>query len=241
MPGEHTPDGGRFYGLYEGVVIANDHPEKAGWCRIRIPGLIDEGTGWARPCGAPGGGGTNTPGQRRGLHMPTPVGADVIVGFLQGDVDAPVFWTGTYGSNVEGKSEVPGIVGGYAKPNRDTAAPGTPETVTAAEATQITALETANYVVIIDDRPGKVRLVLQDKNTGDGITFDGVAKTLEIVGLSSIMIRTEGNLTLRGAQLILNDRAVLASTKGIGLWHVCQPSQRTSRISIRRTSAETTV
>ena len=31
MPGEHTPDGGRFYGLYEGVVIANDHPEKAGW------------------------------------------------------------------------------------------------------------------------------------------------------------------------------------------------------------------
>ena len=216
MASHDGPEGGKLWGFFDGVIIANDHPQKAGWVRIRIPGLIENGTGWAKPAGNPGGGGSNLRGARRGMIATPKVGAAVICGFIQGDVQTPFFFPGNYGSNVGGSSEVPGPVGGYAKVNRDTAEPGAPEDIPAADAPLIFAHETDNYVIIIDDRPGKRRLVIQDKNTGDGVTMDGERKNLEIVGMSNVTIRSDGILSLNGIQVVINGRAVLAGEKPLG-------------------------
>jgi uncharacterized protein involved in type VI secretion and phage assembly len=76
-----------FLGLETGVVLDRDDPEKLGRVRVRIPGVMEQGTGWALPFGGHGGS-----KQQGAFHVPQ-VGADVIVFFRHGDPDQP-FYTG---------------------------------------------------------------------------------------------------------------------------------------------------
>ncbi len=80
-----------YYGLYTGVVMDRDDPEKLGRVRVQIPGLVEEGTGWALPLSFGGG------MKERGSVFVPPQGADVGVFFRHGDIDQPYYVGGNLG------------------------------------------------------------------------------------------------------------------------------------------------
>ncbi len=217
MPSEDSPEGGKRFGLYRGKVIDNADPASIGRVRVQIPGLAEDGTDWAIPLGMPGAGGSNEPGERRGAFCPPPNGAAVAVMFEQGDADSPVYWTGNYGANVGGKSQVPGPVGGYAPPDRATAAPGTPEVIDPADAHLVFAWEWSAFVFVVDSRPGKEKLYFQVKKTGDGIIFDAVASSIEVRAMALISIISDGITAIDGLQVNVKKRSVLLDGKPL-LW-----------------------
>ena len=79
-----------YAGKFRGFVADNQDPETRGRIRLRVPSVLGEATtDWALPCMPYGG--------AKGLgmlHVP-PIGAQVFVEFLEGDVSSPV-WTGTF-------------------------------------------------------------------------------------------------------------------------------------------------
>jgi len=209
MPSEDSAEGGKRFGFYLGTVTENADPQKLGRARIKIEGLIEK-TGWALPMGSPGGGGTAAAGQRRGMSAPVSLGALVVVGFLQGDVDSPIFWPANFGI-VEGASQVPGPVGGYSRVDRDTAAARPSEDISPDDALKVFAYESANFVVVIDDRPGKEKIVLESKETGDRVQV--MKRRIEIRALDLMLIECDGTLNINAGQLNLNGKALVIGTK----------------------------
>jgi hypothetical protein len=84
-----------LYGLYTGTVLDREDPLKLGRVRVQIPGLIEEGTGWAYPLGVGGG------GKQRGSVFVPPLGAEVGVFFRLGDIDQPYYVGGHLGQGEE--------------------------------------------------------------------------------------------------------------------------------------------
>lgn len=80
-----------LFGMYTGVVLDREDPEKLGRVRIQIPGLIEEGTEWAFPLGMGGG------AAQRGTVFVPPLGAEVAVWFRMGDIDQPYYFGGHLG------------------------------------------------------------------------------------------------------------------------------------------------
>ncbi len=79
-----------YVGKYRGFVADNDDPEARGRIKLRVPSVLGEAnTDWALPCMPYGG------AEGLGMLYVPPVGAQVFVEFLEGDVSAPV-WTGTF-------------------------------------------------------------------------------------------------------------------------------------------------
>jgi len=76
-------DGQRYFGVYEGYVVDRDDPQQDGRVRVRIPGMIDDRSAWARPRG----GGS----KRWGKVAVPPDEADVLVQFINGDIDRPIY------------------------------------------------------------------------------------------------------------------------------------------------------
>lgn len=87
----------RLWGLYPGVVVNRDDPERIGRIKVSIPGLIDDESNWAFPrTGASVRDASGAVAYRGEMNIP-PVGADVFVQFVNGDVDKPVWEPGPYG------------------------------------------------------------------------------------------------------------------------------------------------
>lgn len=81
--------GERILGLWPGVVVDRDDPKRLGRVRVRVPGIIDEKSTWAMP---------RTGGSTKwgGVRVP-PTGTDVLVQFVGGDVEYPVWEPGPFG------------------------------------------------------------------------------------------------------------------------------------------------
>lgn len=79
----------QYFGVYAGTVSNRDDPEFLGRVKVSIPGLIDEESNWALPRtgGITKWGSVNVP----------PVGTDVFVQFINGDIDHPIWEPGPYG------------------------------------------------------------------------------------------------------------------------------------------------
>ena len=75
--------GRRYFGLYMGSVVDRNDPQGDGRVRVKIPGIIDDRSAWARPRG---GGYTNW-----GIVKVPPPEADVYVQFINGDLDQPTY------------------------------------------------------------------------------------------------------------------------------------------------------
>ncbi len=138
-----------YVGFYTGTVEDNEDP--LGLARIKacVPGILDK-TGWAFPFGGPGGGSNNS-----GWFDVPEEKADVVVFFMQGDVDVPFYCPAHWGmkNNV---SEVP-----------DFAAAAKGE-----DAKKIKGYETERYQMVFDHREGKEKFQVLDKETGDFVTMD---------------------------------------------------------------------
>ena len=196
---ERTTGDSLLLGMNVGVVTDNADPLNLYRVRVRIPGLIEPASAWAFPLGMPGGG-----SKRRGLAFGPEVGTEVAVFFNQGDVDHPYYMIGNWGTD-----EVPGPVGGYAGSDE------TAEVVPSADAHDVIAMETKRYVIIIDDRVGKERLVLRDKNTGDQLLMDGVKGGIQVLATAMLHLKSMGSVVIDGAAVTIQGRAVLANPKAI--------------------------
>jgi len=99
MQGEGRFSKDRLWGLFPGVVVDRDDPEGLGRIKVSIAGLIDEESNWALPRSS--GSVRDAQGNvtRWGaVHIP-PVGADVFIQFVMGDIDHPVWEPGPFGLN----------------------------------------------------------------------------------------------------------------------------------------------
>jgi uncharacterized protein involved in type VI secretion and phage assembly len=88
----------KYYGKYRGFVVDNKDPDKRGRVTLTVPSVLGEATStWALPC-LPYGGGSGF-----GFVAVPPVGSQVLVEFMEGDISTPL-WTGTFWRTA---SEVP--------------------------------------------------------------------------------------------------------------------------------------
>lgn len=77
----------RFYGIYRGVVAANNDPINSGRLKLQVPQVLSDAiTEWAWPVSTP-----NYP-----LTVPPKVGQGIWVMFEGGDPSYPI-WVGIFG------------------------------------------------------------------------------------------------------------------------------------------------
>lgn len=81
---------GKYFGKYRGFVADDKDPEKRARLKLTVPTVLGEATStWALPC-LPYGGANGI-----GFVAVPPVGAQVLVEFMEGDISTPL-WTGTF-------------------------------------------------------------------------------------------------------------------------------------------------
>lgn len=197
----------RYYTIMEGRVVDNVDPLGLGRVRAVVEGLYpDDGSPWAWPVGYPGAGKS----QRGQWDIPD-VDAEVYLFFLGGDPDKPRYLCGHWGSRTDLGSEVPTAV-------KDAIAEDG-----LVAATQVKVWETARFSFVMDDRPGKERLYMLDKERGDTLD-DGSACMIEIdaanggvtiSGTAAVLLRTAGLIDIQGLVVNIQGRKVLDIDKPI--------------------------
>lgn len=80
-------------GVFGGIVINRDDPERLGRVKVVVPGIIENESAWA----IPQGGGA----KRYGSISVPPLGAAVYVEFVNRDIDRPSYRPGWYGKPVD--------------------------------------------------------------------------------------------------------------------------------------------
>jgi uncharacterized protein involved in type VI secretion and phage assembly len=171
-----------YVGKFRGFVVDNADPETRGRIKLRVPSVLGEAaTDWALPCMPYGG------AEGLGmLHVP-PVGAQVFVEFLEGDVSAPV-WTGTFWRQ---SGETP----------EDYSGPDTKVIRT-----------DSGHVLIFDDTDGEETITL--KSTADAqvvMDHEGSLALTDASGGTVILDANAMELTVRDA----NGNEIVMSASGI--------------------------
>lgn len=175
-----TPDL-RYLGMHVGEVVTNEDPEALCRVRVRILGLLEPASAWAWPLGV--GGGTAD----RGIHFPPEKGAEVAVWFKEGDVDHPYYLAANWG-----EGEIP-----------------TPARTAGTEAHRIKIIETGNWKIKLDDRPGdNSELSIENKSTGDRIVFDGSTPGILVDAKAAVVIKALGVVSVQGGQVVIQGRVV---------------------------------
>lgn len=180
------------FGAYRGVVVDNADPEGDARCRIEVVGVIGL-TDWAYPVCTVGGGSP----QRGGFVVPD-IGADVIVWFVGGDLEQPIY-TSAHWSRRNGERERP-------KPALD---------VPPAEAYQVQSLQLGSLCLSVDERQGQRKFVMEDLDTGDAIVWDldpVNGKGLRIKMTTAIVLECEGMIVINGTEVVLKGRNVRTSS-----------------------------
>lgn len=185
---------GRFVGVYEGKVIENVDPEGRWRVRLNVLGIMAKSP-WAAPFGALGGGGP----QRGGWVVPD-VGADVLVMFLNGDPERPLYAPAGWAEAKEG-SEMP-VPAKDVPPNEAHLVPSL----------QLMGGRLSFYV---DEREGQRKFVIEDNELGDAIVWDLEKGGLRVKMSSAIMLVCDGLIRADAIQTQIQDRLVQPSPKPI--------------------------
>jgi hypothetical protein len=181
----------RYYAPAMGVVVDNADPEGNRRVRVRVPGLVEK-SAWAWPI--TGGGGS----ARRGSHVVPAVGADVVVQFLGGDVERPIYSGGPWSAAAQAGDE------------------RSEDVVEAGEgAHKVQTLELEDLRITVDERDGNRAIRLLNKRTQDFITIDVVAGGLQVRMTSAILIQCLGLVSIEAAAITLNERPVLPDSAPI--------------------------
>lgn len=181
----------RFLTPWAAYVRDNRDPEGLHRVRVEVPGLI-ELSAWAYPLTNGGG------SQRRGGHAVPHVGALVVVQFIGGDPEYPIYHGGWWA-----KGKAPTLMAGAGE-----------------EAHRVSVLELGQVVLTVDERErdadlGIGRLVgITDTITGDEITFDLDGAGITIKASSELSIKADGIVNIEGAQVQIQGRIVSTTTGG---------------------------
>jgi hypothetical protein len=178
----------RLLAAHLGSVTDRHDPEGLGRVRVRIPGLVEPESAWAWPVGTVGGGGNGC-----GFFAVPPVGANVVVWFLGGEVDVPTYAPGPW-SRPDGLSEVPAE--GQAGPD-------------------VRVMSTPTFAIVLDERPGSEALRLVNRRTGDKVEIDAVRNSVTVRATTELSLQAVGAITLQALAITLNGRPVAPSPEPI--------------------------
>jgi uncharacterized protein involved in type VI secretion and phage assembly len=175
------PDPG-IYGLKTGVVIDTSDPLGLGRVRVRIAGLIDEGSGWALPLGTVGGG-----EQKRGFFSVPKLNSEVGVLFESGNPDMPFYLSGHWG-----------------RPNDSRDVPTSVDSEDPSDAPEIHAFETEEYELVFDDRATSKAFKIKHKSSETEITINGMTGSMELKAQANLKIEATGTIEIEGLIVTIN-------------------------------------
>jgi hypothetical protein len=164
-----------------GYVTHRDDPEGLGRVRVCIPGLIEPHSEWAWPLGTVGGGAKDC-----GFHAVPVLGAEVAVWFRAARPEAPHFLS-AHAGKPGGQSELPEEAHGQPD-NR--------------------VLSTPSFRIELDETPGKRKLKLTSKKTGDHLLFDAEDNTVTLSATTALLIHAVGAIEIDAPQVTIRGRIV---------------------------------
>jgi phage baseplate assembly protein gpV len=181
-------------GLVIGIVTDNDDP--AGWGRVKIkyPALSEEHTsGWARVV-VPGG------GAQRGIQFLPEINDEVLVGFLEGDMQHPYI--------------LGGLWNGQDKPPELQATSG-------GRVTKRILRSRSGHCITLDDSEGGGGITIAD-SAGNSIRIDTASNSLQISVQGNISLKAQGSLSLeaqgqvqlKGQGISIDGGAGIVTVKG---------------------------
>lgn len=179
---DHDPRQTRLHGMYVGVVVDRRDPEQLYRVRVRVPGLLEPSSGWARPLGTGGGGSKD-----RGLFAAPALGAEVAVFFDRGDPEAPFYITANWGKP-DGESEVP-AEGQIDEPDN-------------------VILSTPTFRVELDESDGANKLRLSNVVTGDTVWMDGESNEIMVAATTRLTLKAVGAVDIDAAVITIGGRPV---------------------------------
>jgi hypothetical protein len=198
------PDRLRYDSTYEGVVVDDKDPDGRHRVRIRIPGMVEQTT-WARPLTAGGG------SPQRGGHVNPLIGADVVVWFIGGDIERPVYMCGAWGTRPETN---PFRATPDATPQTGLETPQAMKDA-GANAHLVQSMDIGRLRITVDETPGASYAAIEDRVTGDGITFDFENVGITIKASAALRLQASALLVLEGGQITIDGRQVMAVPKAI--------------------------
>lgn len=172
------------FGLYRGIVTNNVDEAKRGRVRVHVPGLFDPDA--LCECVMPG-----SP-FNQGMFVVPAIGAEVLVGFLQGEYDSPV------------------VLGGFVPP---VVAGGARAQTPAEELAKIITIENEDWRVTIGKRGTKAPFLsfVSRPVEGEGqmrIVVDMTSRLALIEMPDGIELKTPGLLALNGRLTQIRNRPV---------------------------------
>ncbi len=176
---------------YHGVVVDNADPDGAHRVRVSIPGIV-ELTGWAYPITSGGG------SAQRGGHIVPAEGSEVVVWFIGGWIERPIYACGWW---------PPAAAEGPRMPT-DVVAAG-------AQAHQVQSIEIGDFKLTFDERDDKRTIRAEHITSGDFIEWDLKNQGLQISMSAAILLKCSGLIDIDAAQVSIIGRQVLADSKGI--------------------------
>ena len=160
-----------YVGLYAAQVVNVEDPLELGRVKFTIPGMVEPEGAWAFPVGTISGGSKN-----RGFYDVPDKGADIVVQFIQGDIEQPVYWGGWWGNTDAGRET-----------------PGPTETAGKSVRPKIKAYETERFLLLFDENENK--LVIRDKGSGYEIALLSSGVHLASEGATEQVIKGNAFMT----------------------------------------------
>jgi hypothetical protein len=181
----------RDHNLYRGIVTNNVDAAKMGRVRVRVPGVFEPDA--LCECVMPG-----SP-FNQGMFVVPAVGAEVLVGFLQGEYDSPV------------------VLGGFVPP---VIAGGSRSKIPAEDLPRLLTLENEDWRVVIGQKDTKAPFFSIESQLGGDvpqmrIVIDMSQNFLLIEMPHGIELKTPGLLSLNGRLTQIRQRTVGEGTEPI--------------------------
>ena len=177
-------------GLYKGIVRDNDDKTRCGRVLIQIPGVTEREWASVVMPGSP---------YNNGIFAVPAIGAEVLVGFLNGDIHSPVVFG----------SFVPPLVNGSSRTEFETA-----------DLPKVTRLENDDWVIMLGkkgtDHP-YLAIYSRENDEEDesnralkrtSIVMDLESGAMEITAPVSLKLKSKGVLRLEANAVEINDRVV---------------------------------
>jgi len=191
---------GRFDGLYEGVVTYRDDPLLLSRIKVRVPGILEPQTSdqgpWAWPRSAGGS-------AQFGRNSVPPLDADVLIQFVNGDLNYPVWETAWHG--------VP-LVDGQPRS----------EAFPEHEHPDIHVFGVGAFRLVIDDRPGQrsatfkvVKLVGGEEQAVAWLEFNYETNSAQLWADSAVQVAAGAIVDIDGSTVQVRGRKVVPSPKPI--------------------------
>lgn len=172
-----------------GIVTDRNDPLRVGRVRVRVPGVNEPDSAWAWPVGCAGGGRAGY-----GEHAVPQAGATVVVWYLGGDPDRPIYMPGPWPLRERGEDGAEAPVAGALTGLDRAAVPA-----------DVRGVETRRWLLTMDDDADVARL--EHKDSGSYVEWNGQTRTLTVSMETAVRIQALGWVDLRAARVTLGEKS----------------------------------